>query len=160
MLKIVYAFFVGILLAIFVGVGISTFYPEPKAPDAPIYTKAITNPDDPVINEQDAAYQEASKQYYKEINTYNRNVSIIALVAAVVMLVIGLVMASRIDILSESLLLGGVLTLIYSLARGFMNDENTFRFTIVSVGLVAAITVGYFKFVAPIAKQAKTKSKK
>ncbi len=35
MLKFVYSFFLGLLLVIFVGMGVATFYESPKAPEYP-----------------------------------------------------------------------------------------------------------------------------
>src|SRR5687768_11545642 len=155
MLKVIYAFFVGILLAIFVGVGISTFYPEPKAPETPaIYTKASVDPTTAEFKEQEAAFTEAQKKYSKDVSDYNRNVSIISLVTAVAFLTVGLLMSARIHVLSDGLLLGGVFTLIYGLIRGFISEENTFRFIIVTVGLIVAMVLGYIKFIKPEQKLA------
>ncbi len=161
MLKVIYAFFVGILLAIFVGVGISTFYVEPKYPTTPeIYTKAVVDPNDAEFRAKEADYNKAQEQYNKDISDYNRNVSIIALVSAVLFLTIGLLLASRIHVISDGLLLGGVFTLIYSLFRGFISQENAYRFSIVTVGLIVALVLGYIKFIKPEqAKLAKNKRK-
>ena len=139
--------------------GISTFYPEPTTPSPPIYTRINLDPSDPDFKEKEDAYLESLNQHSKELSNYNRNVSIISLVAAIILLIIGLLFGSKMEIISDSLLLGGVLLLIYSLASGFMNDENIFRFSIVTAGLMAAITVGYFKFVSPVQSK-KPKSKK
>lgn len=148
MLKVVYAFFVGLLLAIFVGVGISTFYTAPQPPREPIYGRPAAQTDAEIDKAQQEAVA-AQEEYSKQVSTYNRNVSIIALVAAVVFVAAGLMLASRINILSDGLLLGGVFTLIYSLGRGFMTDENTYRFMIVTAGLVVALVLGYIKFIKP-----------
>jgi hypothetical protein len=44
---------------------------------------------------------------------------------------------------------GGILTFGYSVVRGFGADDNTFRFIIVSVGLVIALGLGYIRFARP-----------
>jgi hypothetical protein len=150
MLKVVYAFFVGILLAFFVGVGVSTFYTEPTYPTAPsIYSRPVVDPNDADFKAQEADYNKAQEQYNKDISTYNRNVSIITLVWAVLFLSIGLILASRIHVISDGLLLGGVFTLIYSLFRGFISQENSYRFGIITVGLIVALVLGYIKFIKP-----------
>lgn len=150
MLKVVYAFFVGILLSIFVGIGISTFYPAPTPPESPaIYQRSDIKADDPEFKRQEAEFTAAQKQYNQDSSTYNRNVSIISLIAAVVFLSGGLLLASRIHILSDGLVLGGVFTLVYSLGRGFMTDENTYRFVVVTIGLLVVLALGYLKFIKP-----------
>lgn len=158
MLKVIYAFFVGILLSIFVAVGISTFYPEPEAPQASsFYQRSQADPNSVEFKQQEAAYTAELNKHNEQLAAYNRNVSIIALVAAIVFVGIGLVFASRIQVVSDGLLLGGVFTLIYSIARGFMNDENSFRFVIVTAGLVIALVLGYFKFIKSGSKKAARK---
>lgn len=160
MLKVIYAFFVGILLSIFVGVGISTFYPEPQPPETPtIYTRANLDTTSTEFKEQEAAYNEAQKQYSKDVSDYNRNISIIALVAAVLFMSVGMLLSSKLHVLSDGLLLGGVFTLIYSLFRGFISEENTYRFVIVSIGLVIALVLGYVKFIMPETKSASKKKR-
>lgn len=158
MLKIVYALFVGILLSVFVGVGISTFYPEPAFPTTkPAFQLSNSDPDSNEYKLNEAIYTTAQEQYRKDISTYYRNVSIIGLVAAVIFVTAGLAFASRLRILADGLLVGGIFTLLYSIARGFMNDENIFRFSIVSAGLVIALAIGYIKFIRP---EQKTPAKK
>lgn len=42
-IKIIYTIFIGVLFAIFVGVGIDAFYPYPKEPDYPAELKIHKN---------------------------------------------------------------------------------------------------------------------
>jgi hypothetical protein len=158
MLKVVYAFFVGILLSIFVGVGIATFYSEPAAPTTPAaYLKADVDTNSAEFKQQQSTYVEAQQKYTKDLSAYNRNVSIIALVLAIVFMGIGLVFTLKLHVLSDGFLLGGVFTLMYSLARGFITEDGVSRFVIVTVGLVIALALGYMKFIRP---EAKPKGKK
>lgn len=152
MLKFVYSLFLGLLLVIFVGFGVATFYPSPKAPE---YPKALERPlglNEEYTAEQKAAeadYQKGWEAYTEKSKDYNRIASILALGAAVVFLVVGLVLESRIGLLADGLLLGGTFTLIYSIARSFASDDPRYSFIMVSVGLVITIVLGYLKFIRP-----------
>jgi hypothetical protein len=81
---------------------------------------------------------------------YNKRVSIISLIAAIIILIVSVTAVRRFDVLSDGLLLGGVFTLIYSIIRGFMSDNNTVAlFTVTAVGLIVAVVIGYLKFIHP-----------
>jgi len=146
-LQIVYTFFLGLLLAIFVGVGISTFYPSPKMPDYPIELQTYDKEPTPAQTQKQRDYERQSEQHFKETKTYSRNVSIIALVAAVVFLVISLVYEKKIRIIADGVLLGGLFTLLYSIGRGFASEDTKYTFVTVTVGLVVALYLGYHRFI-------------
>lgn len=148
-LKLFYSLFLGILLAIFVGVGINTFYPGPPAPEYPTelnYTeKQLTTKQQRIQK----AYDIKINQYNKNMQPYNRNVSIMALTAAVILLVISLVFEKRMKIISDGVILGGLFTLLYSLGRGFASSDSKYVFVVVSICLVAVLYLGYHRFVRP-----------
>jgi len=81
---------------------------------------------------------------------YSRNVSIISLAASLLILAIGLVVLYKTTIISDGMVLGGVLTLLYSIVRGFGAEDSLFRFFVVTVGLIVALILGYIKFVKPL----------
>lgn len=162
--RIIYTLFLGILVALFVGLGIAAFYPSPVAPEYPReleYPPVVSRSDQPAVPvatpetkemaEMREAYQKQSDTYFKEtMPQYNKRVSIAALVAAIIILVLSVSVIRRFDIISDGLLLGGVFTLVYSIIRGFMSDNNTVAlFTVTTVGLVVAVVVGYLKFIHP-----------
>lgn len=158
MLKLIYTFFLGILIAIFVGMGVATFYPEPKYPEYPKSLQYSTG-------ELNAEQRKLDRQYTKDVNaytdkqkSYDRNVSIIVLVAAVIILTVSLLIP-KLDVVSDGLLLGGVFTLIYSIGRSFSSDSPKVSFAVVTVGLVVTIILGYRKFVKPQAAEAASKKK-
>ena len=156
-LKFIYSIFIGVLFATLVGVGIAAFYPEPKPPD---YPSALKIPregglNQPVFEElkgQQEEYDRLEKTFQEEIEIYNRNVSIIAILASIITLVISLTLFGKILIIADGLLLGGVLTILYSIIRGFGSGNNKFQFIIVSIAFVASLSLGYIK----LAKPAKT----
>lgn len=147
-LKLIYTIFIGVLLATFVGVGIDAFYPEPKYPDCYRNVKPV-GPDTietPEIRQQREACDAQIEDHQKIINVYSRNVSIIALIAAIIFLVASVWVLPHTALIADGVLVGGVLTLLYGIIRGFGTDDNMFRFIVVSIGLVVALGLGYYKF--------------
>jgi len=150
LLRFAYITFLGILLALFVGVGIATFYPEPKIPET-INTPRLTPPE--TASEEAQLQLEAKRnqamwqQYEENRRVYSRNISISALVISVILLVTGLLLFKKMEIISDGVVLGSLLTLIYSIFRGFASRDETFRFISVSVGLLIALYLGYEQFV-------------
>lgn len=156
-LKIVYTFFLGLILALFVGLGISTFYQAPQPPNDPFSypAKEMSAPDDTALIEKQQREYEA---YAKKSQEYNRNVSVIALVGAVVLLAVSLAFEKRNTVIANGILLGGVFTLLYSIARGFSSEDNKWTFVAVSVGLLVALYLGYRRFA--VTTPAKKKKKR
>lgn len=151
-IRVIYSFFLGVLLAIFVGVGVNTFYPGPTAPEYP--SESISYTAKEPTAEQIAAekqYNEQWEQHQKDMQPYNRNVSIITLVAAVTLLAISLVYERRIKFIADGVMLGGLFTLLYSLGRSFASDNSKYIFTVVSVALIVVLFLGYHRFVRPFA---------
>lgn len=160
LLRYGYILFISILLATFVGVGIAAFYKGPKMPEYPsrLNVAPLEAPEkleedrNRQIAEQEQ-YDRELREYQQKNEEYNKNVSIIALVAAVAFVLAGLVLARNILLISDGLLLGGIFTLVYSIIRGFGANDDIFRFLVVSAGLFIALVIGYIKFVkASLAK--------
>lgn len=159
LIKYVYIVFLGLILATFVGVGIAAFYKGPVYPDTPFslkyarpYSEPVTaTPSAQYIKEQEA-FDAKSKEFQKQTEDYNRNVSMIALAFSVLMLVLSLVFFKEISIIADGLLLGGVLTLAYSVVRGFNTNDDIYRFLVVGAGLIIAMILGYLKFVRSVKK--------
>lgn len=148
-IKILYSVFLGVLIALFVGFGINTFYPQPKAPEYPSELSYSVQKEPTAEQEaKEKAYQEAMQQFDKEqMAPYNRNVSMIALGAAVLLLIISLIFEKKIPVIADGILFGGVFTLIYSIGRGVASTDTKYIFGIVTVGLIAVIYLGYHKFI-------------
>lgn len=81
------------------------------------------------------------------MSNYNRNVSIMVIVCAVIMLIIALLLTEILGIIADGLLLGGIFTLLYGVGRGIAVDSNIYRFIVAYLGLIVTITMGYLKFV-------------
>ncbi len=162
MIKIVYTIFLGILLALFVGITVSTFYPAPEYPEqtkfADVRPIPMVSGDVPASTDETAeqkADREAFDQYQEDLSVYNRNTFAIVLACSIVMLILSLAFMKQIDIIADGVLLGGALTLLYAIARGLMSDEGMVRFVVVLIGLIIALALGYIKFIHQERKAAK-----
>jgi prolipoprotein diacylglyceryltransferase len=147
-LRVIYSIFIAILFATLVGAGISAFYPGPKAPEYPLGLSAPSQTGEgPAFEAKQREFDERQKNYQKESELYNHNVSIISLVAAIATLVVALTLFRRIELIADGLLLGGLFVLVYSIFRAFGDGDQVFRFIVTSVGFLVAVTLGYLKFV-------------
>lgn len=155
LLKYVYVVFIGLLIALFIGVGIAAFYPAPKNPSSvSIYPKVA--PFEPLSASQSAQLQKEDlkqqaiwREYEFRNQQYNKNVTIIAVLLAVLVLAISLFLAKSLLIIADGMLLGALLTLVYSLTRSFGTQDFKFIFLVVSIGLVITVALGYFKLIKP-----------
>lgn len=158
MLKVAYAFFIGILLAIFVGVGINAFYPEPTAPE---YPRSLEQKSGSELSYEDRQAQnkfdDDQKAYMESLKPYNRNVSIITLIAATVFVTVSLVFEKRIKVIADGVMMGGIFTLIYSLGRSFGAQDSRYTFVVVTIGLIIAIGLGYMRFLRESKSPKKTR---
>jgi hypothetical protein len=150
-LKLIYTLFLALLVALFVGLGIDAFYPGPKMPNYPVELDA-TKPGCEETVEQKTAREDFNRDqtdFMEKSKPYNRNVSIISIAAAIVILVASLTLLSKIKMIADGILLGGVFTTAYSIIRGLMSEDSRFRFVIVTAGLIIALILGYIKFIKP-----------
>ena len=149
MIKFIYTIFLALLIALFVGLGIDAFYPGPKAPQYPFELDQVKQGCEQTIEQQTLAkeFNQAQTKYMEESKPYNRNVSIISLVASIIILVLSLTLLNKIKMIADGILLGGVFTTIYSIIRGLMTENSQFRFLIVVIGLIIALVLGYIKFI-------------
>ena len=167
-LKYIYTVFLGVLLATFVGVGIAAFYPALKYPETgyPRMVVPVTEPIDKRLDATESARQRAEsletekthKVFQEMSQTYSRNVSIISLTFAIVILLVSLTLVKNLAYIADGVLLGGVLTLLYSIVRGFESQDNMFRFVVVSIGLAIALVLGYLKFIKPSQEKSTNKT--
>jgi hypothetical protein len=159
-LRIVYTFFLGILLAIFVGVGVNTFYEGPKAPEYPIELNTYGKEPTPEQVSKQQKFDKQNQQYTEKLKPYNRNVSIITLAASIILLAISLIYEKKIKIIADGVMLGGVFTLLYSLGRSFASEDTKYTFAVVTVGLAVALYLGYHRFIRPHQAPKKSSSSK
>lgn len=165
-IRIIYTFLVGIFLAIFVGVGISAFYKGPIYPEMPAVLRFCTTElkDTTKFAEfetQAEQFDKLEKIYQKQQQLYSKNVATIAVLAAIILVIASLTLLRKILLIADGILLGGVMTLLYSVVRGSEAQDTMFQFFVVSIGLFISLILGYVKFIKPqsVSVSQKTKSK-
>ncbi|MBP7760800.1 hypothetical protein KA093_03345 [Candidatus Saccharibacteria bacterium] len=144
-MRIVYTFFLGLLLAVFVGVGINTFYEGPKAPDPNgIFSTPVK--DDAVLQTEQRVYDEQYRVFSEKMKLHDRNVSIIALVFAVALVGFSLYYEKRSSVIANGVMLGGLFTLLYGVTRSFTSEDTRYIFAATTVALVVVVYLGYRRF--------------
>ena len=141
-----YTLVIGAAVAVFVGLGIWTFYSEPKMPTYPDYPQTIYDASGSIV--QDKTYQTRLDKYNQAVDKYNnsqksydKKVATLALMASVIFYVAGLWLMKKIDVVGEGLALGGAFTGIYAAVRAGMGDSKQFVFAIVGVLLVMVVVL-------------------
>ena len=154
MVKVIYSFFLGLLLACFVGFGINTFYTQPAAPSAPDFGYVGKEGLTKAQEDKQMAFEKTRRNYETtQLNPYNRNVSVMALAASVIFIALSLLLTRHNGTLADSAALGGIFTLLYSLGRAMAANNNGYVFTAVSIGLVIVLVLGYIRFVSAFSRQ-------
>ena len=146
LVKASYILLLGILLAIFLGVGIHTFYPEPKAPDYPAELNygLDGNNKEQVALQKD--YDMKNEAWEKKLEPYNRNVSITMLIGAVALAALSIFFETSMILIADVILLGGVVSIIYALGIGFSSGSSKYSFVAISVSLILVLVLGYHRF--------------
>lgn len=148
-MKIVYTFFLGALLALFVGLGIQTFYPGPEMPEPTSGVEFVPEGSGTPTEEQREEMAENERQWrqwQEEQQAYSRDVAVVALGASVVLLGLSLVLEKRNRVLTNGVMLGGLFTLLYAIGRSFASSETTMTFIAVGVGLAVVLFLGHRRF--------------
>lgn len=158
---------IAIIFALFIGVGINTFYDEPNYEDycerSPhtIYTQAECEaeggkwtqygPEAPKPVESNVTmtgwcdqYYTCEKEYDQVSEVYNRNVFIISIIAAGVAFILGGIVLS-LESVSAGFMLGGILIAIYGTLRYWGAMSKYLRFIILGIVLALLIWIGYKK---------------
>lgn len=146
-MKIVYTFFLGALIALFVGLGIQTFHPGPEMPEYPVEMQFAPGKE-PTEEQlaQEREYEQQMRSWQEERNDYNRDVAVVSLAASVLLLALSLVLERRNQVLTNGVMLGGLFTLVYAVGRSFASDETGLTFAAVSVGLAVVLFLGWRRF--------------
>ena len=146
--KLIYTFILGVVIALFLGVGVQAFYEPPKQPEYPIIESSYK--EGTKISDEDAAkqaqFEKDSRAYSGIRQGYERNVSVILLVLAVLTIAIGLLFAHQIGFLSDGILLGGLFTVVHSLIRGFAAEDSKYLFMASTVAVAVVLYLGYRRF--------------
>jgi hypothetical protein len=148
-MRTVYTFFLGLLLALFVGLGVATVHPGPEEPAPPpaVATARETGELAPEEQQQWTAYERDREAWEVEAMRHSRDVGVAALVASVVLLAVSLAVERRRPVLAHGVLLGGLFTLLHSVVRSLISQDTIASFAVVTVALVVVLYLGYRRFV-------------
>jgi hypothetical protein len=145
----VYTLLIGASVALFVGLGIWTFYSGPKMPeypDYPIYSStAPTEAQDKAYQERQSKYDKEFKQYEKDNKSYGKKVAGIALAGSAVFYVAGMWLMRRGALVGEGLALGGIFTGAYAATRAALSDFKQLVFASVTLLLVMLILLAAYR---------------
>jgi hypothetical protein len=160
-LRTIFSFFLGLMLAAFVGVGVYNFYSPPEQFDTQIRDlarreQAIRNSRPP--NELEASDRDQIQEINRQRNDlmdaaekarkpWARSTSIILMVFATLTMAVSLVRAGQLPVISNGLLLGGVFTMLYSVGWIVASDTSITRFLVMTAGLLTTLGLGYLQFV-------------
>lgn len=147
LIKSLYIIAIGLLVAAFVGFGVDSFYSQPKEPQYPTDLQYKSNGELSAKDQQKMKeFDKAQRDFQDKMNTYNRNVSVIIIAFAVLILAASIIGLSKIDIIGDGTTLGGVFLLFYGIIRAFASQESQFRFIAITVALIIIVGLTYWKF--------------
>jgi Flp pilus assembly protein TadB len=170
-LQTIFAFFLGLMVTAFVGVGVYTFYPSPERPfrDRMVslnrQEQAIRNSKAPdALTTEDRARIQALQDELAEAQDasraagerWGRRTSMVLIALATLAMVISLAGGAALPVINNGLLLGGVFTMVYGVGWIIVTDSSRARFFVMTVALGITVALGYARFVrrqAPVASR-------
>lgn len=173
MLRYVYVIALGFLTAIFVTVGILTFYPAPVPPQYPEQPEDMRSLDyypypsvavDVEISEEEAEtrfmeeakytheitqFNKESEEFNKKVIAYNHNNMLATVVIAALLILAGLLFLRKYPTFPEALILGAAL-LLYNTAEKIRYSTDPYSpmiFAVVAGAFLLMTVAGYFTYV-------------
>lgn len=161
-LQTIFSFFLGLMVAAFVGVGVNTFYPEPFERFGDELEKLYREQSDLDVKRgpsgdlkgAELSRYEALREQIDELQkkqedareVWSRNTSIILILFATFVMATSLVRSEQLRVLSNGLLLGGLFTMVYGTGWVIAAGSSTARFAVMTFALAVTIALGYVKF--------------
>jgi hypothetical protein len=161
-LQTIFSFFLGLMVLAFVGVGVNTFYPEPRIQqqdEQQLWREMETlQPKAEHGGELDAdararrdALQAQLDALRAEVERarelWARNTSIILVVLATGVMGVSLIRSDQLRVISNGLLLGGLFIMVYGTGWVIFSGQSTARFVVITFALLVTVGLGYLKFV-------------
>lgn len=152
-LQAIFAMFLGIMIAFLVGVGVTTFHPNPADETRDQLIALYQQQDatrmadtDPAVQQQITALEQVAQAQEQE---WAATTGVIVIVCATVLLAaaVGLATVESAWVFSTGLLLGGIFTMLYGVGVSMMSGQSLTRFFALIVALVVAGGLGYVRFV-------------
>ena len=161
MLRTIFAFFLGLMLTAFVGVGVYTFNPPPNRFDNELRDlgrKEQALRDARAPNELTSADRDSLQAMERRRNElidaaaaaripWARTTSITLIVVATLAMAASLIGADRLQVISNGLLLGGLFTMLYGVGWIIATDTSVVRFVVITIALAITLALAYARFV-------------
>lgn len=133
-IKLFVSVILGIVIALFVGVGINAFYPEPPFPEQTV-TYTTEEPTEAELEESERAF-DAYEQLRQQ---HSGVVGVISLAIAVLLMGGSMFIARRNMVISQGLLVGGMLLICYGALQTISSGNTMVAFISIGVGLAALV---------------------
>ncbi len=163
-LQVIFAVFLGLMIAVVVGVGAYTFYSPPAqeleervdalheqefdlgCPDEEC-TRDLTQAERDELNELRAEIRDLEKQIEEQRSTWLQRTSLVLIVIATALMATSLLLGESVAVMSNGILLGGLFTMVYGVGWGLASDSSVTRFLVLLTALAISLALGYLKFV-------------
>lgn len=169
-LQTIFSFFLGLMVLAFIGIGVNTFYESPSQKYSQ-EMESLSRKQGELMQKvpgqmtpaQQAEYDAVQKQMddlqkkqQAEQDVWARNTSIVLILFATLVMGVSLVRSEQLRVISNGLLLGGLLTMVYGAGWAIFAGQSIARFGVVVFALAVTLGLGYLKFVrqreaAPVA---------
>lgn len=158
-IRLLYALFLAAVATTFIGLTIFTFYQPPKGPAYPAYSPNTAQYGTAEYQRQENEHNVQHKRYQQEQDThkekmkhYQRIVTIALLPLVAVVLVAGLWLFERSEVLGEGIALGAVFISIYAIITASIADSRVLRFLAVTLLLASTLLLTYRRSIAKDSK--------
>jgi len=141
--KIALSIAIAIILALFVNVGIATFYDSPDYEECFYPRPLLRGEFEQPTKEEQSDSKECEDGNRALRSVYNRNVFLVLVIAGVASLLVGFTLG--VSSVASGLLFGGILNLFIGVVRFWSDMDEYLRFIILGITLVILIWVGYKK---------------
>jgi hypothetical protein len=162
-LQTIFSFFLGLMVAALVGVGVNTFYKSPEATYQKRMTAisrqledfntkrsgtaTLTPAESARLDALNAEQRSLQDRQDGELKVWARNTSIIVIVFATLVMALSLLRSEQLKVISNGLLLGGLFTMIYGTGWIIASGDSLARFFVMVFALAVSLGLGYLKFV-------------
>jgi hypothetical protein len=160
-LRVIFSFFLGLMLTALIGVGVYTFHQPPEQLDSEVRElkrreQAIRNsgPENRLTTADRDQIQEIMSQRNELVDAAEQarkkwalSASIILIVFATLAMAVSLVRTARAGVISNGLLLGGVFAMLYGVGWISTADTSITRFVVMTAAFLIALGLGYARFV-------------
>jgi cbb3-type cytochrome oxidase subunit 3 len=161
-LQLIFAFFLGLMITAFIGVGVHTFFPdrlEPFDEQTRILRDerqlivdgrgihGLTEEQKAEVSALNEQLRETARSRRTEQQAWARTSSIILLALATLVMGISLVRADQLPVINNGLLLGGIFSMLYGTGWILSSGESVTRFLALGFALLVTLVLGYVRFV-------------